>query len=114
MMHTIQDPIPGKSLAQIIGLKEGPSGKEGADMRSIINSLRIAGLPICANDRGYFWPRVKQELSDYIKQLKSRIEKQQEAVDGLRKGFSKIGISWAEIKKEEEEESQMEFSKQVL
>ncbi len=82
--------LTGKQIANKIGLKERKSGKEGADMRSVINALRGKGFPICADGEGYFWPQTSQELSQFVSSLQGRIDKQQLACDGLKKGFDKI------------------------
>ena len=91
-----------------------PTGKEGADVRAIIHSLRIEGYPIIATDRGYYYAHTKKELSDYIKRLKNRIEEQQKIVDGLRKSFKNIGASIKDIETEEEEKEAKELAQQVL
>lgn len=39
--HGKATPITGAKLANIIGLKARANGKAGADMRSIINALRV-------------------------------------------------------------------------
>lgn len=68
-----KNPIIGKHIAEIIGLKPRSSGKEGADMRSIIHALRLKGYPICATGSGYWWPANSGELGDYLGSLQRRI-----------------------------------------
>ena len=87
---TKESKLTGKQIAGKIGLKERTSGKEGADMRSVINALRGKGFPICADGEGYYWPQTSNELSVFIASLQGRIDKQQLACDGLKKGFDKI------------------------
>lgn len=89
-------PIRGKDLANIIGLKPRQTGKEGADMRSVINALRVKGYPICASGDGYWWPSSRMELSAYIVGFDSRVSKQLQAVNGLKASFDKIELSVAE------------------
>ena len=106
--------ITGKTIADMLGLKERFSGREGADVRAIIHSLRIKGYPIIATDRGYYYAHTKKELSDYISRLKNRIEEQQKIVDGLRKSFKNIGASIKDIETKEEEKEAKELAQQVL
>lgn len=100
--HGADNPITGKDIANAIGLKPRSSGKEGADMRSIINALRVKGYPICAHGNGYFWAQSKQELQGFIEGFQGRIDKQQEACDGMRQAFDKVG---GELPKEAEKSS---------
>ena len=80
----------GASIARRIGLKER-SGKTGADMRSIIHALRVKGYPICAKGEGYYLAQSSDELSKYICEFQGRIDKQQEALEGLKKAFDGAG-----------------------
>lgn len=75
--------ITGKNIANKIGLRPRGTGKDGADMRSIINALRKKGYPICANTKGYYYPTSKQEIYEYVESLRARIRKEQEALDGI-------------------------------
>ena len=78
--------VTGKDIANMIGLKPRSTGKEGADMRSIINALRKKGYPVCANGKGYYWPADRGEIVDYIQSLEGRIRKEQEALTGMTEG----------------------------
>lgn len=98
MRHGKADPVTGKEIANQIGLKPRSTGKEGADMRSVLNALRTKGYPICADGKGYWWPRDDHELSAYITSFQGRIDDQQKACDGLKKGFDKIGKSPIAVK----------------
>lgn len=82
--HYRDNPITGAHLAEEINLEPRSTGKEGADMRSIINALRTKGHPVCANGKGYFWPRNVEELSKYIDEFQNRINDQIKALEGLR------------------------------
>lgn len=86
--HQKGNEITGKEIANTIGLKPRSTGKEGADMRSIINALRRKGYPICANGNGYFWPGSRAEIEEYIASLEGRIRKEQEALTGTRQGLA--------------------------
>lgn len=82
--HWKGNEITGKAIANAIGLRQRSTGKEGADMRSVINACRKKGLPICANGKGYYWPRNRQEITEYIHSLEGRIRKEEEALNGMK------------------------------
>ena len=82
-------PVTGKGIADALRIKEIPS-KEGANIRSIIHSLRIKGYPICASGRGYYWPKDNRELSAFIHSFQIRVLQEQRAVDGLNKSWDKV------------------------
>lgn len=86
--HTSALPITGKDLANKIGLKKRETGKDGADMRSIVNALRVKGYPVCASGEGYWWPKDRAELETYIDSFQGRINDQQKACDGMREGLA--------------------------
>ena len=83
--HPKSNPITGAKLAAEINLEPRDTGKDGADMRSVINALRTKGKPICAGARGYFWPKDYAELNQYIDEFQRRIDDQQKAINGLRR-----------------------------
>lgn len=83
-MRSKDDPITGKKVAELIGLKPRKSGKEGADMRAIIHALRIKGYPICATGSGYWWPRSSTELIGYVNALEERALTIMKAVTAMR------------------------------
>ena len=89
--HGKENPITGKQISYSIGLKARQSGKEGADLRSIVNALRTKGFPIGASGDGYWYARSSEELSAFISDFQGRIDKQQQACDGLKNSFDKIG-----------------------
>ncbi len=95
--HPRYKPITGLEIAKIIELKDRDSGKEGADMRSVIHALRVKGYPICANGKGYWYARTEEELSKYIFGFQGRVNKEQAAVDGLKKAFSNVGMGFQNI-----------------
>lgn len=82
-------PITGKGIADALRIKEIPS-KEGANIRSIIHSLRIKGYPICASGKGYYWPKDSRELSAFIHSFQIRVLEEQKAVDGLNMSWDKV------------------------
>ena len=86
-----KEPLTGTAIAKRIGLKERKAGVQGADMRSIIHSLRVKGYPVCANGRGYFYARTQEELSKFIMSMEGRLLKQEEAIKGLKGSFEKAG-----------------------
>lgn len=75
--------MTGAKIANAIGLRERDSGKQGADLRSIVHALRVKGYPILANTKGYYYARNKEELYEYIQSLNGRKEKLEEALEGL-------------------------------
>ena len=83
--------LTGVQISRLIGLKERHTGKAGADMRSIIHALRVKGYPVCAKGVGYYLAQNSVELSRYITEFQGRVDKQQEAVDGLKKAFIGTG-----------------------
>ena len=109
-----ENPITGKSIADILGLRYRSSGKEGADVRAIIHNLKIGEYPIVATDKGYFYAHTKADLSDYIRRLSDRIEEQQKTVDGLKKSFKNIGVSIKEIEEREKEKELKGLSQTLL
>jgi len=76
--------ITGKQIAMKVGLKIRDTGKEGADLRAIVNALRRKGYPICADSNGYWYANNTGELVDYIASLQGRIDKETEALNGLK------------------------------
>jgi len=89
--HGSENPITGLQISRMIDLPARKSGMKGADMRSIISALRVKGIPICANGKGYFWPKNQGETEDYIGSLQARIDQQQEALEGISSGINKSG-----------------------
>jgi len=53
-------------------------------MRSIINALRKKCYPICADTNGYYYAQDLGELDNYIASLQGRINKEIEALVGLK------------------------------
>lgn len=98
MAHDSGNPITGKQIAEAIGLKARKSGKEGADLRSIIRALRCKEYPVCASGKGYWWPQTQQELSTYIASFDARILDQARAVAGMKMGFDKVDKAVATAK----------------
>lgn len=81
--HHRGNEITGTKVANSVGLKPRDSGKEGADLRGIVNALRRKGYPVCANGKGYYWPKDTTEVMDYQETLKARLDKIKEAYDGI-------------------------------
>lgn len=91
-------PITGKEIANKIGLKPRDTGKEGADLRSIIHALRVKGYPICGGTKGYWWPKTKEEVQESIESMEGRAREILEAVEGLRLGLGMIGATVGQIR----------------
>jgi hypothetical protein len=77
--------ITGSQIMAQTGIQDRDLKKVGADIRSIINSLRKKGLPILANGNGYYYSKSTIEIKEYIESFRGRIRKQQEALAGLEK-----------------------------
>ena len=97
--HSKNNPITGKQLAVKIDLRAKSASKQGADMRSVINALRSKGYPICASGSGYWYPNSQEELSKYIHEFSLRIQSQTQALEGITRGFDKIGRSNVRVPK---------------
>ncbi len=82
--------ITGLNLAKRVGFLR-KQGEDQGGMRGVIHALRVKGFPICANGRGYFYARSDEELSKFIFKLQGRVDKQQEAVFGLKEAYHNIG-----------------------
>lgn len=82
--HFKENPITGHHIADEINFEETHPDKQGAAMRSVINALRTKGHPICANGKGYYWPRNYDELNKYIAEFQNRIDDQQKALNSLK------------------------------
>jgi hypothetical protein len=59
-------------------------GGNSADVRAVVNALRIDGEPICSCCEGYYYPVTKSEVIQTIQSLESRIVGICKAVNGLR------------------------------
>lgn len=94
LRHSKHNPITGLAITKKIHIKERDSGKEGADIRAIINALRSKGYPICATGQGYYYARTGPELSEFISSFQARIDKQRKALDGLNAGFDKFNLNF--------------------
>lgn len=57
----------------------------GPELRTVINTQRGQGHPICSTDKGYFYAETEEELQRTIRQLQSRIKKIAHAERGLIK-----------------------------
>lgn len=112
--HPKSNPITGKNVANRIGLKERDTGKEGADMRSIINALRKKGYPICAGGRGYYYADHWSEVIEYAQSLKGRIEKMEESVAGLRESKHNVGVQEEGLPVKSWEEKEEEHTRRLL
>lgn len=91
--HSKGDEITGKEVAMKIGLRPRDTGKEGADMRSVIHALRVKGYLICANTKGYFYATDINEAQETIESLEGRVKKQYEAIYGMRQGIELLVAS---------------------
>lgn len=75
--------ITGGQLSAKLGVRDR-DGKTGANMRSVINTLRDKGRVVCANSKGYYYPRSVEELANYVDQFQNRIDEQQKACNIMK------------------------------
>ena len=93
--HSIDNPISNARLNKLTKLMPH-SDKAGADMRAVIHALRAKGYPICANDKGYYWAADEHQLAAYISSLRLRIQKTEEAAEGMLYGKHLAGVPYGE------------------
>lgn len=96
------NPIAGHQIIKLAGVIDKDK-KTGANLRSVINSLRDKGYAICANGRGYYYPSSPQELEEYINNFQNRIDQQQQACNTLRERLN-YWVEWLNQKRKEEEQ----------
>ena len=83
-------PISSHELMLFLDIND-KDGKTGANLRSVINTLRDKAFPICANGSGYYYPQSPEELDEYIQSFQKRIDQQQEACNTLKEKH----LNWA-------------------
>jgi hypothetical protein len=105
-----QNPITGKEILRHIRVKGTGREKKGANLRSVINTLRDKGFAICAGSKGYYYPMNTGELDEYVDDFQSRIDQQQQACDAL-KTISQRGKDLAAAKKENTEKLKIDREK---
>lgn len=74
------EPISGKQIAKALGMKLS-SGYPA--VRAAIHLLRVNGIPIGSNTRGYWLIESSEELIVTLRHLNSRIRHIREAMDHL-------------------------------
>ena len=62
---------------------EAATGFKGPVVRALVNALRLDGVPVCSNSRGYYMARSLAELDQTIKHLRQRAASIQQAAAGL-------------------------------
>lgn len=75
----------GESQAAHSRKLEKKFGIRCRELREVVSRLRVAGIPICSSDYGYFYVVDEAELNRTIRQLTSRITKMAQARSGLIK-----------------------------
>lgn len=96
-MRTSEDPTPASEILKSITREfaflnpqafiEVPHRRR---IQEVIQSMRMAGIPICANGRGYYWPSDEEELHDYIEVFEGRVKEMCMALSVLKKSYRKI------------------------
>lgn len=59
----------------------------GAGVRSIIHEIRMQGIPILANSKGYYIARNKLEIETFVKHLDGRARSIKEVSHKLKQQF---------------------------
>ena len=52
-------------------------------VRACVNNARFRNIPICSDQDGYFYSENPADVENTLNHMRSRIQKQQEAVSGL-------------------------------
>lgn len=60
------------------------------EIRSIVHSLRVEGVPICSCADGYYFATTSHEVYQTMKQLKSRIDNIENAYVGIKSYYDSI------------------------
>ena len=92
----------GEQYAAVSRELEMAFGIKGAELRALINALRRDGVPICSNEKGYFYAETDAELLQTIRHMSSRIAGISGAIRGLKKRvYGLIPVRppcpWAEV-----------------
>lgn len=69
-----------------IGMKLDPSvnrSEHGVAVRACVHHLRVVGIPICANQKGYFMAKDADELYRFTEELKARGSSIMQSANGL-------------------------------
>ena len=63
-----------------------------ARVRKIVNHIRINNLVslLCSNSKGYYVAKSTEEIKDYLKGLKSRIDSQQHVYNSINKQYQNL------------------------
>tara|TARA_R110002051_G_scaffold248347_1_gene307901 strand:- start:362 stop:694 length:333 start_codon:yes stop_codon:yes gene_type:complete len=80
--YSLEDPIKSREIENALGVS-------GVVVREAVWHARaVEHLPICANVKGYFYPRNKVEATRTIKSLYSRANEIKAAATGIEKFFT--------------------------
>ena len=61
-----------------------------SNIRGLVSIAQVLGIPICANHRGYFYSNDPECIKGTIDHMERRIERQQQAVAGLKEAMMKL------------------------
>ena len=64
--RTADDPITLKELAAWVGICP-------REISRMIHQLRVEGIPILSNGKGYFYSENSSDIKKFVRQMKSRI-----------------------------------------
>lgn len=74
---TSERPVTAPELGRVFGVH--PSF-----IRGCVNLSRCLGMPVCSNAKGYWYSEDRSEIQATIDHLQERVEKQQNAINGLK------------------------------
>ena len=79
--------ITSKQIAEIIGINEDAT--QAKTRALILECARKYELPLAADNRGYYLITSKDELNEYIKNLRSRIDGIEDRINLITENFNK-------------------------
>ena len=80
--YTIDSPV--KSAQIEIGLKIS-----GPELRAIVQHLRLQGMPVGSNGKGYYMARSKDEIKTTVQHLRQRAKIENRTALALEESFSR-------------------------
>jgi len=64
---------------------------DGRDVQGIIEALRLNGAPICANGKGYYWPKDAEERHGFVTHFGRRLKNLAKVHKALKGSYGNIG-----------------------
>lgn len=63
--HSIDDPVTSKKIETALSIT-------GATVRDVVRTLRLSGLPVGSDGKGYYWCTSHEQLDPTLDHLRSR------------------------------------------